>query len=604
MKRLGIGRRRLQWTWVLGVLALLLLILAGLATYSALTARSHALRALSDFRYVERNLSSASTTVGRADLESHLVAALREGRAANESLTSTVVLGAMEWIPYLGGEIKGASALFTDAAGAASSGLNILHALDRFQASDANGNISNASLTALQRDVVTATTTIATLDRPVGHLFGPVARERVAFDEKISRAVRELTNVRDGFSIARSLLGNGGSSTILVLPENNAEMRDQGAILSYSLVRIHGTSLSVLRSGTVTDINLTSPLDVPASAGTKAFFYGDGANQIYQSVNATADFAWTGATAAAMFHKATGISVDAVIALDVPTMASLVGVTGPLTIPGIAQPLTAANFSTVVLHDLYAQYPVGTQVPRKTKLNDIATALLGRLRTARHRQVAFLRALAGEIPGRHLLMWSATPSVQAAIVNLGVSGRVDTVLPQRTFHVAVESAVAAKMDYYIAVHESYKVTIMPGGDAWVLTTVILHNNAPAGQPPSYQLGPDGINSHAPGEYVTNVYQWAPVGSQVTGGRVESGLVLSGFSADVPAQQTSDVQFLTHMPRGVIGGQFVLHLVPQPTLNPATVSVSVGGAGWAISGPKDIFVLDRPVTLRYSVVASP
>ena len=604
MKRLGIGRRRLQRTWVLGILVVLLLILAGLATYSALTARSHALRALSDFRYVQRNLSSASTTSGRANLESHLDAALRESQAANNSLTSTAVLGAVEWIPYLGGEIKGASTLFTDAASAASSGLNILHALDRFQASVAHGDISNVSLISLQREVAAATKKIASLDRPVGSLFSTVARERTSFDEKVARAVRELTNVSNGLSIGRSLLGNGGSSTVLVLPENNAEMRDQGAVLSYSLVRLHGASLSVLRSGTVADINLTSPLNVSAGAGTKAFFYGDGANEIYQSVNSTADFSWTGATAAAMFKKATGISVNAVIALDVPTMAALVGVTGPLTIPGIPGQLTSANFSTVVLHDLYAQYPVGTQVPRKTELNEIATALLQRLRSARHEQVAFLRALARQIPGRHLLLWSATPSVEEAIVDLGASGKVDTVLPQRTFHIAVESAVAAKLDYYIAVHETYKVTIMPGGDAWVLTTVTLHNDAPAGQPPSYQLGPDGINSHVPGEYVSNIFQWAPAGSKVTGGKSESGLVLSGFSTDVLAQQTSDVQFLTHMPLGVVGGKFVLHLVPQPTLNPVIVAVTVHGVGWTVSGVKGTFALSRPVTLRYSVVAAP
>jgi hypothetical protein len=50
------------------------------------------------------------------------------------------------------------------------------------------------------------------------------------------------------------------------------------------------------------------------------------------------------------------------------------GASGPLTIPGIPEQLTSANFATVVLHDLYAQCPVGTQILRKTELNAIATA--------------------------------------------------------------------------------------------------------------------------------------------------------------------------------------------------------------------------------------
>jgi hypothetical protein len=321
-------------------------------------------------------------------------------------------------------------------------------------------------------------------------------------------------------------------------------------------------------------------------------------------VNGTADFSWTGATAAAMFKKATGITVNAVIALDVPTMAALVGVTGPLTIPGIPEELTSANFSTVVLHDLYAQYPVGTQVPRKTELNAIATALLQRLRSARHDQVSYLRALAGQIPGRHLLLWSADPSVERAIVQLGASGKVDTVLPKRTFHVAVESAVAAKLDYYVSVHESFDVTVLPSGDAWVATTVTVHNAAPAGQAPSYQLGPDNINSHVPGEYVSNICLWSPAGSKVIGGMLESGLVLNGFSTFVFAQHSTSTPFSTYLPLAVVGGKFVLHLVPQPTLNPATVSVSVHGVGWAVSGPSGSFSLLRPTTLTYSLVVGP
>lgn len=580
------------------------MIIAGLAVYSTLTARSHALRAQTEFQYVQRNLSSASTTSGRANLEAHLETALSESQAANNSLTSTVVLSAARWIPYFGEEIKGAQSLFTDASTAATNGLNILHALDTFQSSDAGGDISRVSLTALQREVAAATSNITSLNRPVGSLFGPVGHERAVFNEKMARAASEMKNVGDGLSVGRELLGIGKTSTILVLPENNAEMRDQGAILSYSLVQTHDASFTVLRSGSVESINLTSPLDVPASPGTKYFFYPSGANQIYQSVNGTADFSWTGATAAAMFKKATGITVDSVVALDVPTMAALVGVTGPISVPGIPEQLTSANFSTVVLHDLYAQYPVGTQVPRKTELNAIATALLQRLRSARHDQVSYLRALAGQIPGRHLLLWSAIPSVESAVVRLGASGRVDTVLPKRTFHVAVESAVAAKMDYYITVHESFNVTVLPSGAASVATIVTVHNTAPAGQPASYQLGPDNINSHVPGEYVANISLWSPAGSKVVGGKSESGLVLNGFSTDVFAQHSQSTLFATSLPLAVVGGKFVLHLVPQPTLNPATVSVSVSGVGWAVSGPKGPFSLIRPTTLEYSVVAAP
>src|ERR1035437_2086192 len=156
--------RGLKWRWIVGSVVVSLVLL-GLAASSTLGARSHASRALRDFQYVQNHLSGAATKSGRTDLESHLKAALSESQSAKSSLTSTGVLGVTQWIPYFGGEIKGASTLFDDASSAAAGGLDILQALDTFQASDASGDISNASLVKLQRKVAKATSTIALLER-------------------------------------------------------------------------------------------------------------------------------------------------------------------------------------------------------------------------------------------------------------------------------------------------------------------------------------------------------------------------------------------------------------------------------------------------------
>lgn len=584
---------------------MVVIVLVCLAAYAAFAARSRAEKALADFEYVQQNLSRATSASGRLTLEARLRSARSESVNANNALYSTEVLHALSWVPFVGDEINGASTLFHDSALAATSGLNILHSVDALQTRDTNGNISNTSLIALQKSVSLARSTFATLQRPIGHLFGPVGHERAVFDQKVSRVRTALTNAENGLTVARSLFGNGATSTILVLPENNAEMRDQGTILTYSLMRVSGSYITVLHSGSVDNINLTHPLNVPSSPGTRTWFYLDGANEIFQSVNAPADFSWTGATAAAMFEKSTGIHVDDVVALDVPAMAALVGVTGPLTVPGLAAPLTQANFSTVVLHDLYAEYPVGNQIPRTTELNNIAATLLQRLRSTRGDQLAILRALAGQIPGRHLLLWSASPRVERAITELGASGKVDTTLANRTFHLAVESDVAAKLDYYVSVQVKYDVTLLSAAAAIVNTIVTVHNDAPAGQRPSYQLGPDNINSHSVGEYVANIDLWSPRGSQVTGGSPESGLVLDAYSTDIMPQHSTTTYFATYLPTAIVGGQFTLHLIPQPRLYPESVSVSVHGTGWKVTNPlTKPFNLTAPVTLRYRVSARP
>lgn len=580
---------------------MVVIVLVCLAAYAAFAARSRAEKALADFEYVQQNLSRATSVSGRATLEVRLRNARNESTDANNALYSTGVLRVLRWVPFLGGEITGASSLFSDSALAATSGLNLLHSVDALQTRDANGNISNASLIALQRSVTSARSTFKVLRRPTGHLFGPVGHERAVFNQKVSRVLLALTNAENGLTVARSLFGNVAGSTILVLPENNAEMRDQGAILAYSLLHVQGTSITELRSGSVSDINLSTPASVASTPGTRRWFYGDGANKIYQSVNLPADFSWTGATAAAMFQKSTDTAPNAVIALDVPAMAALIGATGPLTVPGIATTLTQSNFATVVLHDLYAQYPSGSQLIRKTDLNEVASALLQRLKSGTSNRLGELQALASSIPGRHLLLWSADPHVEKAIVQLGASGKVNTVLPGRTFHVAVESAVAAKLDYYVSVQVNYDVTLLSAGGAIVNTVVTVHNGAPAGQRPSYQLGPDNINSHVPGEYVANIDLWSPRGSQVMGGNPESGLVLDAFSTDVMPQQSTTTYFATFLPTAVVGGRFTLHLIPQPRLYPESVSVSVHGSGWRVANSlTKSFNLNAPVTLRYNV----
>jgi hypothetical protein len=598
MKHAASSHHRAKWPWIIGVLSILVL-LVGLAAYSALAARSRAQSALADFQYVEQNISSVSSAPGRAALEAHLQDALLSSHEANSSLKSTIVLSALQWVPYFGNEIRGASSLISDASSAAVDGLTMIRALDAFQRADAKGTITTKSLARLQTVVATASTNVRTLKRPVGSLFGPVGRERVAFNQKVRKAAKELSNVNAGLTVGRSLLGDGGTSSVLVLPENNAEMRNQGSILSYSLLRIHNTDISVVRSGHSYDLNLPSPLKVPISPGAKQYLLVNEPNQIWQSVNSTADFAWTGSTAAAMFYKATGVKVNDIIALDVPTMAALLNVTGPLSVPGIPEVLTSSNFSTVVLHDLYSAFPVGNQEPRYSYLNSIATILLQRLKSDHHDQVAFLRALAGEIPGRHLLLWSASPTVENAITQLGASGKVNLTMPKRTFTVGVESDVADKMDYYISLHENYSVSIHKNGSASVRTTVIEDNAAPAGQAPSYQLGPS--NPYAVGEYVSNIYLWSPSGSTVENGYSDSGLVLSGITAKVLPQQSSTTSFETYIPHAMENGRLDLHFVPQPTLNPVDVSVSVHGVGWKISGPTTTpFVLDQPTTLRFDV----
>jgi hypothetical protein len=187
--------------------------------------------------------------------------------------------------------------------------------------------------------------------------------------------------------------------------------------------------------------------------------------------------------------------------------------------------------------------------------------------------------LSTEIAGRHLQLWDSNPRYEQTISELGASGDIDTDHPSRTFHVAVENATATKLDYFVDVAISDTVTISPNGSATVDTSVKLTNHAPAGQPPSLQLGPDGTNSHVSGEYVGRVFLWGPRGSAQKGSVAESGLLLAP-EIDIPVLpgQSATAHFETRIPNAIQHDKLQLVFQPQPRLTPESLKVHVIASG--------------------------
>ncbi len=592
-------RERIQRHPWIAATVLVIACLCVIVAYSAVSSYVKAQDALRNVNFVEHHLSLAESSGGRDDLQQHLKAAEIQLTAAKSSFATLGVLPMLRFVPYFGADVSGTQQLLSDALAATRTGERLVTVVSKEVAQGPKVALTSSRLQQLGAEIDASVRTLASLDRPQGSLYGPVGSNRASFNAKVTKLVSTLQKASDGVELARSIFATPHSK-VLVLPENNAEMREQGAILSYTLLSVAGTDVREIASGPASSVVAPAPVSVPASAGTKYFFYGNGANQDLRFVNATADFSWSGRTAAAIFRSSTGVPVGTVVALDVPAMASLLHVTGPLYVPSAHVTLDEHNFSRYVLHDLYEDYPVGSQGPRKAELNEIAALLLERIKGSTYKEFQFLRALSSDIPGRHLLVWSSIPRVETAITGLGASGLIDAPQPDATFHLAVESAVAAKLDYYVRVSQRISVQLHANGSATVNTVVTETNTAPAGQKSSYALGPDGLNAKVPGEYVSNTYLWSPAGSFVSGGHVESGLVLNGTSVVVMPQSSGTAYFSTVIPHAVHANKFVLRLIPQSRLFPIVTSVSVsrpsGAVQGGIQGPFDLTV---PVSLIFA-----
>jgi len=98
----------------------------------------------------------------------------------------------------------------------------------------------------------------------------------------------------DAIDATATFMGGAGDRRYLLALMNNAEMRDQGMILSYAVLRFEGGRIAFDRGGSIADLDLDRPAPTPLPTGTREVFGSINPAGVWQSVNATADFAWSG----------------------------------------------------------------------------------------------------------------------------------------------------------------------------------------------------------------------------------------------------------------------------------------------------------------------
>jgi hypothetical protein len=577
------GRRKIALAVAIGGT----LVIVGIGVCLALAFRTYQqvkgplLNAESTLKSLAHNPNGLNSAEGRDLIEIKLAETSREVASAESQINSSVGLKILGVFPGLHAQRVGLDQLVDDLRSTTVNSLALLRSVSAVAADSHGTNISLSSLQSLGNEFGRVKAQLTQADRSSSGLWGPIGADRQKFDREDGRAIRLLSQGIDLTRYALPFLGLDGPRTYLVMGENNAEMRDEGCPLSYSVMNTQSGSISLGPGESVDNIELTSPAPgVVVPTGTQTVFGHLTPTKTWQNSNATADFAFSGRDMQAMFAAATGQHVNGVIGLDVVALQGLLTLTGPVSVPGIPEPVTAQNAAYVLLDQLYQGLPQGSpQAPRNEDLAAVTSAAFHQLQTQPVDLVALARTLATETSERHLQLWDENAEYEKTITEVGASGSVATMDPDRTFHVAVENATATKLDYFVDVAISDTVYVLPNGSALVNTAVTLTNHAPVGQPPDYQLGPDGFNSTVTGEYVGRVLLWSPRGStQVGGGTPESGLVVREDDIPVYPGKTAIAQFSTTIPHAMEHGKLSLVFVPQPRLSPEDLTIHVTTSG--------------------------
>jgi hypothetical protein len=266
--------------------------------------------------------------------------------------------------------------------------------------------------------------------------------------EHLARARAVTDTARRASALLPSMLGADGARSYLLLFQNPAEVRASGGMPgAFAVVAAQGGQIRLIDQGTASIGLRTSGTPVlPVEPEVRAL-YGDQIASHPANINMTPHFPTTAALAREMYRLRSGRTVDGVLATDPVALSYLLGVTGPIAVPG-GPTLTADNAVKTLLADVYARFSSREQQDDYFARAARATfeMLVRRLGEGR----ALLAPVARATGERRILVWSAHPEEQRSIAGTALEG----VLPaddgaQPTVGVFLNDGGASKLGYYL-----------------------------------------------------------------------------------------------------------------------------------------------------------
>ena len=484
------ARRRLAY-WTAATVVVLWAVAVAVFLVLGLRDASHA---MAEVTAAKANLSAADLVSGGPGPQ---LAQAGAGFSRAKSLLDSPLMAPIDILPVLGRQLRSVQ----DLAGAASqvSYIGAIAVTEAKGVLNAPHHLGPDRITALLRLAALGRQTDAQLagvdTGPSEALIGPVASKRIDFLNQLTQAENRLAHATAVATAVAGILQ--GPENYLVLMGNNAEMRaGSGAFLEAGLLTTSDGELHL------TDVVPTAgiPLargQVPVTGDLESNWGWLLPGVDWRNIGLTPQFDVNGPLAARMWQAVTGQPVAGVLAVDVDTLQQFLEVTGPVTLSD-GTVLNASDVVQYLTHDQYAGLSdnEASQV-RVDRLGSLATAALDALDNESLDLKSLATAMTTATSGRHLLLWSADPSVEAAWEAGGVAGE----LSPHSAMVAVINRGGNKLDQYLSVATDLQLT--PGtGTAPTRgsLTVTLDNRTPPGQS-QFIAGPYPGLGTVYGEYV-------------------------------------------------------------------------------------------------------
>ena len=499
-----------------------MLVWLGLAGLSLLAAHRDVRAGLRSIESARRGADVSAVVEGR------LLPELRVARArfggAHERV-SGLLLAPVRVLPVVGRQIRSVRALSGAAAGVSDTAIAGMTEARPILAEPGRDNAALASTARRLGDLA------ARADGELARLrLGPREGLLTPLADARNRLTLQLAELRDS-------LGKGGTAgtaladvltgprRYLLFAANNAEMRaGSGMFLSAGELETGPDGMRLTQVRSVTDIPVP-PGSVPLEGDLADRWGWLAPNVEWRNLMTSPRFDAAAPLAAQMWVAAGNRPVDGVIALDPVALRGLLSATGAVDVDG--RRIDEGNVEKYLLHDQYARFSAEDLSGRRDDLGRVATAVFASLDAGSWSLPKLASGLASAGGGRHLLMWSAQPTEQAAWQALAVDGslRPDSVL------LSVISRTGNKLDQFLRVAADVVVR-QAGDDSEVTLTVRLENRVPEGEPP-YVVGAEPRSGVAERVYLGILAVNLPAGARDA--RFEGVESLAVAGGDGPSQ---------------------------------------------------------------------
>ena len=412
------------------------------------------------------------------------------------------------------------------------------------------------------------------------------ANDKIAdLKKQVDSARRSLYQLRPIYATAPEFLGFDKEQNYLVILQNNLELRATGGFIgSYAVANFSQGHLKNLKVDDIYNIDgqlkekITPPEALKKHLAVERWYLRDS--------NWDPDLTVAAPVILDFYQKETGQAADAVVAVDVNFIESLLLLTGPVNLPDFNETITDQNLFAKAEYYAEVGFTPGSQ-NKKNFLSSLTNQILARLLDSTlQKDLAKIGKIAADAANqKHLQFYFKNNQTQNLVVERKWAGQLAKLTDPQTnkitsdYLLVVDSNIGAnKANNFVSKKINYRPTIRRDGDINSVVEITYKNNSPANTWPGGNYK-NYLRIYTPAgtviEKITNDQNTNPKQIDVS---FTNDKVVYGFLVEVPVQKELKVTLAYKQALTVIQGEgtvnYNLIFEKQAGTNTEPVEISI------------------------------